>query len=187
MSYWIKVMPSISMKNANLALAALLLCGAVTAKESDFAEKVYVDAVKQVAEMQDNRITFEQSVIITQGTIKIHADKVVVTRSGEKGAEVMTAYGKPATFFQIMDNGKPVNAHGNSIRYELKNRLVTITGNGQLKQEDSLVTGDLIRYDIDKQKMTAESKNPTQRVRTEFLPDQVENFDKPADQKKQGK
>ena len=179
-------MPSISMKNANLALAALLLCGAVTAKESDFAEKVYVDAVKQVAEMQDNRITFEQNVIITQGTIKIHADKVVVTRSGEKGAEVMTAYGKPATFFQIMDNGKPVNAHGNSIRYELKNRLVTITGNGQLKQEDSLVTGDLIRYDIDKQKMTAESKNPTQRVRTEFLPDQVENFDKPADQKKQG-
>ncbi|MGL5496638.1 MAG: lipopolysaccharide transport periplasmic protein LptA [Aeromonas sobria] len=175
------------MKNANLALAALLLCGAVTAKESDFAEKVYVDAVKQVAEMQDNRITFEQNVIITQGSIKIHADKVVVTRSGEKGAEVMTAYGKPATFFQIMDNGKPVNAHGNSIRYELKNRLVTITGNGQLKQEDSLVTGDLIRYDIDKQKMTAESKNPTQRVRTEFLPDQVENFDKPADQKKQGK
>ena len=180
-------MPSISMKNANLALAALLLCGTVSAKESDFAEKVYVDAVKQVAEMQDNRITFEQNVIITQGTIKIHADKVVVTRSGEKGAEVMTAYGKPATFFQIMDNGKPVNAHGNSIRYELKNRLVTITGNGQLKQEDSLITGDLIRYDIDKQKMTAESKGSTQRVRTEFLPDQVENFDKPADQKKQGK
>ncbi len=135
-------MPSISMKNANLALAALLLCGAVTAKESDFAEKVYVDAVKQVAEMQDNRITFEEDVTINQGTIRIKADKVVVTRSGEKGAEVMTAYGKPATFFQILDNGKPVNAHGNTIRYELKNRLVTITGNGQLKQEDSQVNGD---------------------------------------------
>ena len=76
-------MPSISMKNANLALVALLLCGAVTAKESDFAEKVYVDAVKQVAEMQDNRITFEEDVTINQGTIKIKADKVVVTRSGE--------------------------------------------------------------------------------------------------------
>lgn len=180
-------MPSISMKNANLALAALLLCGAVTAKESDFAEKVYVDAVKQVAEMQDNRITFEEDVTINQGTIRIKADKVVVTRSGEKGAEVMTAYGKPATFFQILDNGKPVNAHGNTIRYELKNRLVTITGNGQLKQEDSVVKGDLIRYDINKQKMIAESKGGKQQVRTEFLPAQVENFDKPADQKKQGK
>lgn len=180
-------MPSISMKNANLALAALLLCGTVSAKESDFAEKVYVDAVRQVAEMQDNRITFSDDVIITQGTIKIKADKVVVIRSGDKGAEVMTAYGKPATFFQILDNGKPVNAHGNSIRYELKNRLVTITGNGQLKQEDSQVNGDLIRYDIVKQKMIAESKGSTQRVKTVFLPDQVENFDKPADQKKQGK
>ncbi|MGL5031314.1 MAG: lipopolysaccharide transport periplasmic protein LptA [Aeromonas sp.] len=175
------------MKNVNLALASLLVCGAVTAKESDLTEKVYVDAAKQVAEMQDNRITFEQNVVITQGTIKINADKVVVTRSGAKGAEVMTAYGKPATFFQIMDNGKPVNAHGNSIRYDLKNRLVTITGNGLLKQQDSLVTGDLIRYEIDKQKMTAESKGSSQRVRTEFLPDQVENFDKPADQKTQGK
>ena len=129
-------------------------------------------------------ITFSDDVIITQGTIKIKADKVVVIRSGDKGAEVMTAYGNPATFFQVLDNGKPVNAHGNSIRYELKNRLVTITGNGQLKQEDSQVTGDLIRYDIVKQKMIAESKGPTQRVKTVFLPDQVENFDKPADQKK---
>ena len=151
-------MPLISMKNVNLALTALLLCGSLNAKESDFAEKVYVDAVKQVAEMQDNRITFSEDVIITQGTIKIKADKVVVIRSGDKGAEVMTAYGNPATFFQVLDNGKPVNAHGNSIRYELKNRLVTITGNGQLKQEDSQVTGDLIRYDIVKQKMIAESR-----------------------------
>ena len=51
-------MPLISMKNVNLALTTLLLCGTLSAKESDFAEKVYVDAVKQVAEMQDNRITF---------------------------------------------------------------------------------------------------------------------------------
>ena len=99
-------MPLISMKNVNLALTALLLCGSLNAKESDFAEKVYVDAVKQVAEMQDNRITFSEDVIITQGTIKIKADKVVVIRSGDKGAEVMTAYGNPATFFQVLDNGK---------------------------------------------------------------------------------
>lgn len=176
-------MPSISMKNASLAMIALMLCASASAKESDLKEKVYVDAVKQVAEMQDNRITFEQDVIITQGTIKIKADKVVVTRSGEKGAEVMTAYGNPATFFQILDNGKPVNAHGNSIRYELKNRLVTINGNGQLKQEDNQVNGDLIRYDITKQQMIAESKSPNQRVKTVFLPDQIENFDKPAEKK----
>ncbi len=178
-------MRSISMKNVNLALAALLCCGALQAKQSDFSEPVYVDAVTQTAELQDNRLTFTKDVIITQGTIKIHADKVVVVRGAEKGSEVMTAYGKPATFFQILDNGKPVNAHGNTIRYELKQRLVTITGNGQLKQEDSQVNGEVIRYDIVKQKMMAESGDTGSRVKTVFLPDQVESFDKPADGKKE--
>lgn len=64
-------MPLISMKNVNLVLAALLLCSTVSAKESDFAEKVYVDAVKQVAEMQDNRITFSEDVIITQAPSRL--------------------------------------------------------------------------------------------------------------------
>ncbi len=178
-------MRSISMKNANLALAALLCCGALQAKQSDFSEPVYVDAVTQTAELQDNRLTFNQDVTINQGTIKIKADKVVVVRSGEKGSEVMTAYGKPATFFQILDNGKPVNAHGDTIRYELKKRLVTITGNGQLKQEDSQINGDVIRYDIVKQKMVAESNQHNSRVKTVFLPDQVESFDKPTDGKKE--
>ncbi|WP_323133942.1 LptA/OstA family protein, partial [Klebsiella michiganensis] len=43
---------------------------------------------------------------IAQGTIKINADKVVVTRpGGEKGKEVIDGYGNPATFYQMQDNG----------------------------------------------------------------------------------
>ena len=171
-------MPLISMKNVNLALTALLLCGSLNAKESDFAEKVYVDAVKQVAEMQDNRITFSEDVIITQGTIKIKADKVVVIRSGDKGAEVMTAYGNPATFFQILDNGKPVNASASELRYQLKDRLVTLTGKAELKQNDNQVNGDVIRYDIQKQQMIAQSSGKGSRVKTIFLPQEIDEFNK---------
>lgn len=173
----------ISTKSASLALAALLGCGAVQAKQSDYSEPVYVDAMTQTAELQDNRLTFDKDVIITQGSIKIRADKVVVVRTGEKGSEVMTAYGKPATFFQVLDNGKPVNAHGDSIRYELKQRLVTITGNGQLKQEDSQISGDVIRYDIVSQKMMAEGNQQNSRVKTVFLPGQVESFNQPTEKK----
>lgn len=178
-------MRSILMKNANLALAALLCCGALQAKQSDVSEPVHIDAGTQLIELQGNRVTFTENVSITQGTTKIHADKVVVVRGAEKGSDVMTAYGKPATFFQILDNGKPVNAHGDTIRYELKQRLITITGNGQLKQEDSQVNSDLIRYDIAKQKMMAESGGSGSRVKTVLLPEQIESFDKPADGKKE--
>ena len=40
--------------------------------------------------MQGNVVTFTGNVVMTQGTIKINADKVVVTRPGnEQGKEVI--------------------------------------------------------------------------------------------------
>ena len=51
---------------------------------------------------------------------KINADKVVVTRpGGEQGKEVIDGYGKPATFYQMQDNGKPVEGHASQMHYEL--------------------------------------------------------------------
>ncbi|MGL5948096.1 MAG: lipopolysaccharide transport periplasmic protein LptA [Aeromonas sp.] len=173
-------MPRTLIRSAKPLLALCLLAGSLQAKQADFNQPVTVDAVKQIAEMQDNRITFADDVLIRQGTIQIKADKVVVTRGAEAGSEVMTAYGQPATFFQVLDNGKPVNAHGNSIRYELKKRLITISGNGQLKQNDNQINGELIRYDTVKQQMVAESKGPNQRVKSVFMPEQIQTFDQPA-------
>ncbi len=43
------------------------------------------------------------------GTIKINADKVVVTRpGGEQGKEVIDGYGKPATFYQMRTTVNPL-------------------------------------------------------------------------------
>lgn len=167
-------MPSITTHPIKL-LCCLLLCAfAVQAKQSDYKEKIYVDSLRQQAELASNKITFLDDVIITQGTIKITADKVEVIRHGEQGAEEMIAYGKPATFFQVLDNGKPVNAKADQLSYRLKEKLVVLTNNAELKQEDSQVNGDLIRYDIEKQQMMAESAKKGSRVKTVFLPEQVQ-------------
>ena len=77
-----------------------------------------------------------------------------------------------------MDNEKPVNAEASQINYKLKDKLVTLTGNAQLKQEDSQVNGDVIRYDIQKQQMMAESAKKGSRVKTVFLPEQVQEQSK---------
>ena len=69
-------------------------------------------------------MTFTGNVIVTQGTIKINADKVVVTRpGGEDGKEVIDGYGNPATFYQMQDNGKPVKGHASQMHYELAKTL----------------------------------------------------------------
>lgn len=171
-------MPSILTNRINLLLSLMLVTLSPQAKQSDYKEKVYVDSVRQQAELANNKVTFFDDVIITQGTIKITASKVEVIRHGEKGAEEMIAYGSPATFYQIMDNEKPVNAEASQINYKLKDKLVTLTGNAQLKQEDSQVNGDVIHYDIQKQQMMAESAKKGSRVKTVFLPEQLQEQSK---------
>lgn len=57
----------------------LLLSVSVQAKGLIISNRV-VDSVTQQAELNENKVTFLQDVVITQGSIIIHADKVVVLR-----------------------------------------------------------------------------------------------------------
>ncbi|MCD8548693.1 MAG: lipopolysaccharide transport periplasmic protein LptA [Aeromonadaceae bacterium] len=162
-------------------LLALCLQPAL-AKQSDYQQKVYVDSVRQVAELNDNKLTFLEDVVIRQGTIEIRADKVEVIRHGDKGADEMIATGRPARFHQVLDNGKPVDAQANRLSYKLKERLVVLSGNARIQQSDNQISGDQIRYDIQKQQMMAESSAGS-RVKTIFLPEEISSFDQPAQEK----
>lgn len=153
----------------------LLSFSTIQAKESDYKQPVTVDSISQQAELNDNKVTFLEDVIITQGSIIIHADKVIVLRHA-KGNDEMIATGNPATFYQVLDNGKPVNAEAKELRYQLKDRLVTLTGKAELRQEDNKVNGDVIRYDIQKQQMMAQSTGKGSRVKTIFLPQELDEF-----------
>ena len=178
MNYWMTAMRSILTKPVNL-LCCLLLALPAMAKQTDYQQKIYVDSKRQLAELGDNKVSFIDEVTINQGTIKITADKVEVLRKGDKGAEEMIAYGSPATFFQILDNGKPVQASAKQLHYKLKEKLVILTGQAELKQEDNKVTSDVIRYDIQKQQMAAESTSKGSRVKTIFLPKQLQEQNQP--------
>ncbi len=56
---------------------------------------------------------------------------MVVTRpGGEQGKEVIDGYGKPATFYQMQDNGKPLKVTLPQMHYETgKDFFVVLTGN----------------------------------------------------------
>lgn len=167
----------LTLSHASFGLLLLLSVSALQAKESDYQQPVTIDSGSQQAEMNENKATFLQDVVITQGSIIIHADKVVVLRH-TKGDDEMIASGRPATFFQILDNGKPVNASASELRYQLKDRLVTLTGKAELKQNDNQVNGDVIRYDIQKQQMIAQGSGKGSRVKTIFLPQEIDEFNK---------
>ncbi|ACS87412.1 lipopolysaccharide ABC transporter substrate-binding protein LptA [Musicola paradisiaca] len=151
-----------------VSLPALALTG-------DTDQPIHIDSDQQALDMQSNVVTFTGNVIVTQGSIKVQADKVVVTRpNGQQGHEIIEGYGNPATFYQMQDNGKPVKGHAQKMRYELDKQLVILTGNAYLEQLDSNVKGDRITYLVQQQQMEAFS-DKGKRVTTVLVPSQLQD------------
>ena len=163
-----------------LALAGSLLAASLPALAltGDTDQPIHIESDQQSLDMRGNIVTFTGNVIVTQGSIKINADKVVVTRpGGEKGKEVIDGYGNPATFYQMQDNGKPVKGHAAKMHYELQSDFVVLTGNAYLEQVDSNIKGDKITYLVKEQKMQAFSEKG-KRVTTVLVPSQLQDKNK---------
>ncbi|UQY44592.1 lipopolysaccharide ABC transporter substrate-binding protein LptA [Erwinia sp. PK3-005] len=181
------------MKSMNNHSLKLLLIGSLLATSlpalaltGDSEKPVNINSANQALDMQGNVATFTGNVIVTQGSIKITADKVVVTRpGGDSKKTVVDAYGNPATFYQLQDDGKPVKGHAAKMHYELAKDFVELTGNAYIEQLDSNVKGDRITYLVKEQKMQAWSEGDNKRVTTVLVPSQLQ--DKPASSTSQQK
>lgn len=149
------------------------------AVQGDTEQPIHINSMQQSLDMPSEVATFTGSVVVTQGTIDIKADKVVVTRPQDgKGQEIIEAYGNPVTFYQMQDNGKPVQGRGQKLRYEVVNEYVVLTGDAYIEQLDSNVQGDKITYLVKQQKMEAFSDDG-KRVNTVLLPAQLQNNSTP--------
>ncbi|AHG19768.1 lipopolysaccharide transporter [Chania multitudinisentens RB-25] len=161
----------------NLLLVSCILATSTPALalKSDSEQPVSINSLKQALDMQSNVSTFTDEVVIKQGTIEIKADKVVVTRpDGDQNKTYIEAFGKPVTFYQMQDNGKPVKGHAQKVRYDVATQLVTLTGNAYLEQLDSNVQGDNITYLVQQQQMQA-SSDKGKRVTTVLVPSQLQD------------
>ncbi|CAG21559.1 lipopolysaccharide transport periplasmic protein LptA [Photobacterium profundum] len=140
------------------------------ALSNDTEQPIYIDSDNQELDIQKNIVTFTGNVILRQGSIDIRADKVVITRpNGQDGQETIDAYGKPATFHQIMDDGKPIDGASLKMRYETAIDFLKMTDEAILIQEGSEIQGNVITYKIDEQRLVAES-GKTKRVTTILQP-----------------
>ncbi|MGF7452913.1 lipopolysaccharide transport periplasmic protein LptA [Mannheimia massilioguelmaensis] len=144
------------------------------ALKDDTNQPINIVSDSQSLDMENSVVTFTDNVVITQGSILIKAQKVVITRppkdSGKK--ETVEAFGSPVTFHQILDNGKPVDGRANKVHYDLGKEFLTLTGNAQLKQLDSQIDGNIITYDVNKQQLKASSTQQS-RVKTILIPSQL--------------
>ena len=104
------------------------------------ADRVSIDDAKKVS-------IFEGNVVLTQGTLVIRADRMIV-REDAQGFNHGTAYGTPVTFRQKRD-GVDEYIEGEALRVEYDGRVerLQLFNRAQLKRGADEVRGSYISYD----------------------------------------
>jgi lipopolysaccharide export system protein LptA len=134
------------------------------------ADTATVDDAKKIS-------IYEGNVILTQGTLQIRANKLVVTEDAE-GFQLGTAYGNPASFRQKREGyDEYIEGYGLRIEYDSRKELVQLFTQARMKRGLDEARGNYISYDGKTEffqvlggKETATPTEPRGRVRTVIQP-----------------
>jgi lipopolysaccharide export system protein LptA len=140
------------MKRA-LLTGVLLLCPAIAlAEKADRDKPTQVEANRMSADDARRLNVFEGDVVVTKGTIRLTAERLVVRQDAE-GFQFATATGKPARFRQRQDP-KPgekegIWVDGEALRIELddRNQKIELFDNARVSRGGDEVAGDYIFVD----------------------------------------
>ena len=135
-----------------LALLLLVLAAPALAEKADRDKPTQVEANKMSADDARRLNIFEGDVVVTKGTIRLTAEKLVVRQDAE-GFQLATATGKPAKFRQRQD-AKPgekegIWVEGEALRIELddKNQKIELFDKARVNRGGDEVAGDYIFVD----------------------------------------
>lgn len=150
---------------------SLMLCTTAHALKSDQEQPINVESIEQSADLQANKLVFSGDVVATQGTIKVQADKIEVTRNNDGTLKSIIAYGSPTTFEQQQDNGRYIRSRSSTLSYLPQETKIVLQGRAVIWQGESKMSGERIEYNITSQKMRAYNNNSQGgRVSSTFVP-----------------
>lgn len=150
-------------------LGALLLCGCGLAQalESDAGQPIYMEADGVEIDERSGASIYRGNVLLTQGTIRITAEKVRVVQTGDNRQGRVEASGNPVTFRQQTDEaGKVVKGRARRIEYDTDSEVLVMIGEAMLEQNRDTFASDRIVYDRARSVVKAgSSASGKQRVR----------------------
>jgi lipopolysaccharide export system protein LptA len=125
----------------------LALATAAHAERDDRDKPVSIEADRMLADDQKQTAVFEGSVVLTQGTFVLRADKLTV-RQNAQGFQTGVAVGAPATFRQKRDGvDEWIEGEAQRIEYDGKAERVELFDKARVSREKDEVRGNYISYD----------------------------------------
>lgn len=117
------------------------------AEKADRDKPLNIDADRMTADDAKQLSVFEGRVVMTKGTMQLHADRVTVRQDSE-GNQYGVATGNPATFRQKRDGlDEWVDGEAQRIEYDSKVERVELFDRARLRREQDEVRGNYISYD----------------------------------------
>jgi len=171
--------PTHNFVTSGVFLALLVLPAAALAELGDRDKPVNLEADTMTVDDVKKVSVYQGSVVLTQGTLAIRADKLVVTE-GKDGSHHGTAHGNPATFRQKRDGlDEYVEGYGQRIEYDSGKDVVELFTQARMKRNQDEVRGNYISYDGKTEffkvvggKEAVTANNPRGRVRAVIQPKQ---------------
>ena len=169
---------------AFLACCALA-AAAVHAERADRDKPVNLEADQVTVDDNKQTATFTGKVILTQGTLVIRGDRMVVQQDAD-GFKFGVAYGNLASFRQKREGyDEYIDGYAERIEYDSKAEKLQMFNRAYLKKANDDVRGNYISYEVATEffrvvgggKQAATASNPEGRVRAVIQP---KPRDKPA-------
>jgi lipopolysaccharide export system protein LptA len=137
----------IMMRHFIISSLLILLAAPAFAEKADKEKPIEIEADTVTVNDAKKVSVYTGNVIVTQGTLLIKADKLVV-REDESGFQHSSSYGNPTTFKQKRE-GKDEFMEGAAQRIEYDGRMdkVQLYTKAWVKKGEDIVHGDYIMYD----------------------------------------
>jgi len=161
-----------------LTVTKLILAMLLAASSAAFAEKadrdkpIELEADTLTSNDAKKTSTYTGNVVLTQGTLAIRADKLIV-REDQSGFQHSSSFGSPTSFRQKSE-GKNEYIEGSAQRIEYDGHMDTVQlyTKAWVKRGEDIVHGDYIKYDTNAEyaevigggSQAATAENPKGRV-----------------------
>jgi lipopolysaccharide export system protein LptA len=127
-------------------VACMSISGYSFAEKGDREKPINIESNNVTVDDSKQTSVFEGNVVLTQGTIVIHADRMIV-KQDKKGFKQGTAYGNPVSFKQKRDGiDEYVEGYGQRIEYDGTSEKVEFFSRARVKRGPDEVRGNYIAY-----------------------------------------
>jgi lipopolysaccharide export system protein LptA len=150
----------------------VVAAGPAWALSTDIERPINIEADHATLDDASRRVTYEGSVVVNQGTMRILADRLDLYYNAQRKLDKAVAVGNPARYRQLPDGSQQyVNAHSRTMEYFTDTNLLHLIGEAEVVQGADRVTGDRIIYDTVKHRAQAQAaESGKQRVTVTIRP-----------------